>query len=214
MTRTATPRQAVNRTVIALGALLTVSGVLLSGCSAVPSSAGNRQAEGSDADSDALTTLVTGPFVKDTRVCIINNSAQTPTITFTKFDRHDKDGALAPGERTCVEGYFASGWDVAADITYPEGKGNKKIVARNVMLGNAEAYLLEYLPIDDYRNECAQGSPTAIDPEPGVSWDDGVVRYTWAKPADTQFKEWTLTLAGTQDPTTGDPRICPNPYAE
>ena len=211
MTRTATPRHAVNRTVIALGALLTVSGVLLSGCSAGPTVGANRQAEGSDADSEALTTLVTGPFVKDTRVCIINNSAQMPTITFTKFDRHDKDGALAPGERTCVEGYFVSGWDVAADITYPEGKGNKKIVARNPMVGSAEAYLLEYLAIDDYRNECAQGGPTAAFPKPGRSWDDGVVQYTWAKPADTEFKEWTLTLVDTQDPTTGDPRTCPPP---
>jgi len=198
-----------------IAAIALMGSVLLAGCTSGGPTAGDREAEGTDeqsASAPAGEEPAKGPIFKDSRVCIVNASSKTPSITFRKSDKHDQDGPLAPGAQACAEGGFYSAPDVKGTVAF--NSSEKDFFAYSGS-GAEYASLWEVTDPDHhlYSYICASsgyGAPGA-GYAPGAAWDDGILRYTWAQLPDSKsFIEWTLTLSDTQDPVdTGRHRQCP-----
>ena len=135
-----------------------------------------------------------------TRVCIVNESSTAATVVFTKRDTGRGEGSLVPGTQACGEGTFFAGNDVEGTITLASPVSDVKVTAYNPVLGAPDARL--------YINGrwCVGGSMNAGQES---VWDDGVLLYTVQRIADGQWKEFTVTLADSEQPSaSGLPAQC------
>ena len=135
-----------------------------------------------------------------TRVCIENQSSTAATVGFSKRDTGRGEGLLVVGTWACGEGTFFMGNDVEGTITLASPLSEVKVTASNPWAGAPEARL--------YINGrwCAGGSMKVG--EESV-WDDGVLLYTVQRIADGQWKEFTVTLTESEQPSaSGLPTQC------
>ena len=136
-----------------------------------------------------------------TRVCIENQSSRAASVVFTKRDSARGEGPLVAGYQACGEGTKSAGNnDVEGTITLSSPLSDVKVTANNPWFGRPESNL--------YINGRWCGN-AMIDGEKSV-WDDGVLRYTVQRLADGQWKEFTVTLAESEQPSASVlPAQCP-----
>lgn len=135
-----------------------------------------------------------------TRVCIQNQSPVAASVAFTKRDTGRGEGPLGVGAQACGEGTFFAGNDVEGAIALASPLSEVKLTASNPWMGPPEARL--------YINGrwCAGG---AMNVGQESVWDDGVLLYTVQRIADGQWKEFTVTLAASEQPSaSGLPAQC------
>ncbi len=136
-----------------------------------------------------------------TRVCIENQSSTSANVGFTKRDTGRGEGPLTAGSWACGEGTFFIGDDVEGTITLASPLSEVEVTASNPWAGPPQTRI--------YINGrwCAGGGMNVG--EKSV-WDDGVLRYTVQRIADGQWKEFTVTLADSEQPSVnGLPAKCP-----
>lgn len=135
-----------------------------------------------------------------TRVCIENKSSFSATVGFTKRDTGRGEGSLAAGSWACGEGTFFMGNDVEGTIALASPLSEIKVTASNPWTGAPEARL--YIG----GRWCVGGS---MNEGQESVWDDGVMLYTVQRLADGQWKEFTVTLAQSEQPNaSGLPKQC------
>jgi len=133
-----------------------------------------------------------------TRVCVINNSSQTPTITWQKMDTATLQGPLGQGAQACAEGTFFVGDDVTGTIALNAPIATMSLNASNPWAGPPGAWLRQRIGTST-SGECAGGSMNVND---WNMWDDSVVSYTVARLNDDQWKEFTVTLTDSEKPSS------------
>ena len=137
-----------------------------------------------------------------TRVCVLNQSSQTPTVTFTQRDT-GTDGPVAPGSQACGEGTMGGGkYDVQGRIDFSAPLKSMTLWGNNPWIGAPGAGVRQ-----DGGNSCA--GYEGMDVNEARTWDDGVLRYTVTRLSDGQWKEFTITITNTKQPSAdGQPATC------
>ena len=141
-----------------------------------------------------------GGLRRATRLCVINSSTRAATLNVTKRDSQDGGPGLAPGQRVCAEGWSAVTVDVQALLAVDGDSGAFEVFADNATIGQPT------LSVDRDRG-CIAYNAWSV----GASqvFDDGIVRLTGQRLADTDWKEFTLTIADSASPSSdGLPRPC------
>jgi hypothetical protein len=137
-----------------------------------------------------------------TQVCVVNDSSQTPNVTFTLRDT-GTDGPVPRGSQACGEGTMGGGKnDVEGRITFAAPMKNMTLWGNNPWIGAPGAGIRQ-----DGGNSCA--GYEGMSENSAVSWDDGVLRYVVKRLNDGQWKEFTITITDTQKPSAdGQPAAC------
>ena len=180
---------AVKTASIAVGALAFIT--TFSACS------GSQEAVSSSTTASAAADIdrQAGAKFLGVRVCIVNESTRTANVLFTRRDTARGEGSVAPGNQACGEG-TGVGENVGATATMEFGSMNFDVVADNVFL----KYPRVIMYMGGYMNTkgciVAKGSEGT-----GVVYDDGVLRYTVQRLADTQWKEFTVTFTESVQPS-------------
>jgi hypothetical protein len=144
--------------------------------------------------------------VLGTRVCV---KSQSPAILYVTFDLKDTstgEGQLTSGAQACAEGSSAGlALDVSGKIQI-QGTPIRELslYAQNIWIGAPMAYLKQGKPVDRY---CTSYDGMAINEV--RTWDDGLQRFVVTRRADGQWKEFTVEVFETQDPSPdGTARPC------
>ena len=137
-----------------------------------------------------------------TRVCVVNQSSQTPTVTFTLRDT-GTDGPLARGAQACGEGTMGGGKnDVEGRIAFSAPLANMTLWGNNPWIGAPGAGVEQ-----EGGKSCA--GYEGMSENSAVAWDDGVLRYVVKRLNDGQWKEFTITIMNSQQPSAdGKPATC------
>ena len=175
---------AVKTASIAVGALAFIT--TFSACSS------SQEAVSSSTTASAAADIDRQAGNLGTRVCIVNESTSKATVLFTKRDTARGEGSVAPGNQACGEGFFAIGNDVEASATMEWGNMNFTVQGYNVVM----IYPRMRVNIKGKGCMVERGSEGT-----GVVYDDGVLRYTVQRLADTQWKEFTVTFTESVQPS-------------
>jgi hypothetical protein len=208
-------------------AVALAAGVVLSACSSTDRSAAPAEVDviteqvtesveelASDSDADAPREGEASPelegdpegervesSIRGSRVCVINarssNDVRTPRINvqFTRADRVSTQNELvAPGDQRCGEGAYllTAPQDVKGEIyiMYTDAQA-MDIYANNLLVGFPAVEINK----KDTPLICARSRDEG---EKSV-YDDGVVRYTTLRLADSpQYKEFTITVSDSE----------------
>lgn len=137
-----------------------------------------------------------------TRVCVVNESSQVPTVTFTIRDT-GTDGPLPKGSQACGEGTMGGGKnDVEGKIDFAPPLKSMTLWGNNPWIGAPGAAIRQA-----GGNSCA--GYEGMSENAAVAWDDGVLRYVVKRLNDGQWKEFTITISDTQSPSAdGQPAAC------
>jgi hypothetical protein len=187
--------------VLAAGAL-----VAISGCAQAQRSA--------EQVVDALGP-VGGPFLKDTRICVINESSVRPTVTFDRKDNSWGEGVLerspSPNDRACGEGGFATEPDVRAIVKH--GIEHDPPVLGYEFNGYDPFGLEPRVVVKQLFAAERYGVTSVCVGEGG--WDEGLrivvndggpLVYVVQRQADSRaFKEFTVTIRDNDKPVTAGP---------
>lgn len=144
-----------------------------------------------------------------TRICIINESTRyRPSVTFSKKDSETGAGTVAYQEQACGEGTFGSSTDVEGLISPDKQLRSLSFYAKNPWVGKpSSAFAYADGPGFKY-DGCV--SHEGFDVNEERVWDDGVVRYAVKRLPDNNWKEFTITVSDTQNPSAnGVQRDCP-----
>ena len=144
-----------------------------------------------------------------TRICIINESTRyRPFVTFSKKDSEIGAGTVAYQEQACGEGTFGSSTDVEGRISPDKALRTLNFYAKNPWIGKpSSAFAYADGPGFKY-DRCV--SQEGFDVNEERIWDDGVVRYAVKRLPDNNWKQFTITVSDSQDPTAnGVQRDCP-----
>jgi hypothetical protein len=155
-----------------VGFVVLIAGLALGGCSSSNREAGNL----------------------GVRVCIVNESSTAATVVFTKRDTARGEGSVAPGNQSCGEGtFFNDDRDVEATIALASPAMEMNVDAYNPVIGFPEARLFVN-GLGCIKASGKEGTKSV--------WDDGVLLYTVQRLADGQWKEFTVTFAESEQPST------------
>ena len=175
---------AVKTASIAVGALAFIT--TFSACSSSQEAVSSSTTASATADIDRQAGRL------GTRVCIVNESTRTATVLFTKRDTARGEGSVAPGNQACGEGTTVFGNAVEASATMVSPPMNFGVHAINEVL----MYPRATINVNGEGCTVAKGSEGT-----GVVYDDGVLRYTVQRLADTQWKEFTITFTESVQPS-------------
>ena len=153
-------------------------------------------------------------LIKDTRICVINESSARPTVTFDRKDNSYGEGVLGPNDRACGEGHFASypdvraivqpnvqydppvlGFEFDADNQFGDAPsiGAKQLFARE-RYGTTGVCLTSSQFLEHVQYIVDDGSP---------------LRYKIERQEDSSaFKEFTVTIMDTEDGNWGGSKPC------
>ena len=180
----------------ALPLVLLLTGALtLTACASQDTS---RSAAGLEDEAEGID--VGFGFSKSTRVCIINESATSIEVRFTKKDDASGEGSLSRGGSACANGTFYEGDDVTGTIT--AAKSNRTYTFGAV---NKNADLL---PSAALQPEGCGESRSGFFENASSNRSDDVLKFTTKRLKDTaNFKEFTITIFDESKPASS-PRSC------
>jgi hypothetical protein len=152
---------------------------------------------------------VTSGGNKGSRVCVRNETGE-PTglvVDFSKADTSNGGTLRAIGEdqERCAEGTFFAGNDVIGKIYLPKsGANNYDFSATNPWFGLPSADLKQSSGSARY---CIAGE---FKEQAGSTFDDGIYAITFERLADSNWKEFKLTIKTTSQPaSSGVAKECP-----
>jgi len=188
---------ALKRTCVALAACLPL--LFASACSSEPTT------QTATSGSPAATTADAGVAGKEagnlgTRVCVINNTSLNASVTFPRKDTA-QEGSIPPGGTKCAEGTYGVGSDVVGVISWDDSSWKTEFAASNPWIGSPKAGVYERSP--DNTLMCTETSYGVND---STSGDNGIVRVTMKRVADTDWKQFELTLAPSEKPSADGSR--------
>jgi len=148
-------------------------------------------------DTDADMNVQFG-FSKSTRLCVINRSSNNIEVKFTKKDNTNGEGSLRSGSEACGSGTFSQGDDLTGTIYVPKWSRSYSFGAVNTTGGIPSAELQP--------DGCPQSRSVYFENASAVKTDD-VLQFTTKRLRDTDFKEFTITVADESRPAS-TPREC------
>jgi hypothetical protein len=139
-----------------------------------------------------------------TRICVINNSSQSPAVQFSKKDTATFEGVVSSGGEACAEGTFFIGNDVEGSIVMSQPVASMTFTGTNPWAGLPGTVVYQ-----SGGRFCTGGASMEIGSY--FYWDDAVVRYTVKRLPDDQWKEFTITIEDSDSPASdGRSKECPD----
>jgi len=130
--------------------------------------------------------------VKSTNVCVDNQSGETLSVTFTKYDTRQRDTSeLRNNVKTCAEGTFLSTPDVAGTVAKAGGGETVSFAARNYAISYPQLELVDGLGRCGLSGDFSTGDTRVA--------DDGNLRFTVTRDPDTDWKQFRITVSPSQE---------------